>query len=166
MELSRIKSVVILLLGGLLCASSFAPYNFLLGAMVGFIPLLWVEESISKKGENNDTTNLQLETNNNAIVDIFNSYSSSLMFNLTFIFKDRHLECDGNEINIYKTLLKSGSKKKTTGSKLIKKIKIRKSLSSLEKSIDFFLDKVNKNKNFSDSLFNYSIKSNELLFSN
>ena len=51
MELSRIKSIVILLLGGLLCASSFAPYNFLLGAMVGFIPLLWVEESISKKGK-------------------------------------------------------------------------------------------------------------------
>ena len=50
MELSRIKSVVILFLGGLLCASSFAPYNFLLGAMVGFIPLLWVEENISKKG--------------------------------------------------------------------------------------------------------------------
>ena len=51
MELSRIKSIVILLLGGLLCASSFAPYNFLLGAMIGFIPLLWVEESISKKGK-------------------------------------------------------------------------------------------------------------------
>ena len=122
--------------------------------------------NISKKGENNDTTNLQLETNNNAIVDIFNSYSSSLTFNLTFIFKDRHLECDGNEINIYKTLLKSGSKKKTTRSKLIKKIKIRKSLSSLEKSIDFFLNRVNKNRNFSDKLFKLSIKSNELLFGN
>ena len=122
--------------------------------------------NIAKNGGNNDTTNIQLETNNNAIVDIFNSYSSSLTFNITFIFKDRHLECNGNEINIYKTLLKSSSKKNTTHSKLIKKIKIRKSLSSLEKSIDFFLDKVNKNKNFSNRLFNFSIKSNELLFSN
>ncbi len=51
MELSRIKSIVILILGGLLCASSFAPYNFIIGAMIGFIPLLWIEENISKHGK-------------------------------------------------------------------------------------------------------------------
>jgi apolipoprotein N-acyltransferase len=50
-KLSRINSIIILFLGGLLCAISFAPYDFLIGAMVGFLPLLWVEESISQHGK-------------------------------------------------------------------------------------------------------------------
>ncbi len=50
MKLSRIKSILLLLIGGVLCALSFAPYDFLIGAIVGFIPLLWVEESISLEG--------------------------------------------------------------------------------------------------------------------
>lgn len=50
MKLSRIKSIILLIFGGLLCAVSFAPYNFLIGAIVGFIPLLWVEASISLEG--------------------------------------------------------------------------------------------------------------------
>jgi len=50
-KLSRIQSILLLLLGGLLCALSFAPYDFIVGAIIGFIPLLWVEESISLGGK-------------------------------------------------------------------------------------------------------------------
>lgn len=50
MQLSRISSIIILILGGALCAISFAPYDFIIGALIGFIPLLWVEESISLQG--------------------------------------------------------------------------------------------------------------------
>lgn len=51
MLLSRFKSTLLLIFGGVLCALSFTPFDFIIGAMIGVVPLLWVEESISQQGE-------------------------------------------------------------------------------------------------------------------
>lgn len=48
MNISRFKSIFLLIIGGLLCASSFAPFDFIIGAMVGIVPLLFIENSIAK----------------------------------------------------------------------------------------------------------------------
>lgn len=47
MGITRLKSILLLVIGGVLCASSFAPLDFILGAMVGIVPLLLIEHSIS-----------------------------------------------------------------------------------------------------------------------
>lgn len=55
MILSRLQSTLLLVFGGLLCALSFAPFNFIIGAMIGVVPLLWVEESIAQQGNSKNS---------------------------------------------------------------------------------------------------------------
>lgn len=55
MILSRLKSILFLIVGGVLCASAFAPFDFIIGVMIGIIPLLMVEESISNAGARKKT---------------------------------------------------------------------------------------------------------------
>lgn len=43
--------ILSLVLGGVLLAASFAPYNFLLGAFLGLVPLLFAEHQISKSAK-------------------------------------------------------------------------------------------------------------------
>lgn len=50
-QLNRWRSIVLLIAGALLLSFSFAPYNFLLGAMLGLVPLLLVENEISSDGK-------------------------------------------------------------------------------------------------------------------
>jgi len=47
--MSKLKNIGLLLLGAILMATSFAPLDFLPGAMVGLVPLLLMEDEISKK---------------------------------------------------------------------------------------------------------------------
>lgn len=46
--MERIKQIGLLILGAVLMASSFAPFDFLPGAMIGLVPLLLIEDEISK----------------------------------------------------------------------------------------------------------------------
>ena len=46
--MERFKNIGLLILGAVLMASSFAPFDFLLGAMIGLVPLLLLEDKISK----------------------------------------------------------------------------------------------------------------------
>ena len=46
--MKRIKQIGLLILGAVLMASSFAPFDFLPGAMIGLVPLLLLEDEISK----------------------------------------------------------------------------------------------------------------------
>ena len=45
--MKEIKNIGFLLLGAILMASSFAPLDFLPGAMIGLVPLLLIEDKIS-----------------------------------------------------------------------------------------------------------------------
>lgn len=49
--MKEIKNVGLLLLGAILMATSFAPLDFLPGAMIGLVPLLLIEDEISKKAK-------------------------------------------------------------------------------------------------------------------
>ena len=137
----------------------------LINYLFGIKKILNTEErNISKNGNTNDTANILIKTKNNATVSIFNSYSSSLIFNLLFIFKDRHLEFNGEEIKIYQTYLKKNSTKRTVGPRLIRRIKVGKNISGLEQSLNFFLKKVRQKKEIPDKLFNLSVNSNKFIF--
>ena len=46
--MERFKNIGLLILGAVLMASSFAPFDFLPGAMIGLVPLLLMEDQISK----------------------------------------------------------------------------------------------------------------------
>ena len=46
--MERFKQIGLLILGAILMASSFAPFDFLLGAMIGLVPLLLIEDQVSK----------------------------------------------------------------------------------------------------------------------
>ena len=46
--MERFKKIGLLILGAVLMASSFAPFDFLPGAMIGLVPLLILEDEISK----------------------------------------------------------------------------------------------------------------------
>ena len=46
--MERFKNIGLLILGAVLMASSFAPFDFLPGAMIGLVPLLLLEDKISK----------------------------------------------------------------------------------------------------------------------
>jgi predicted dehydrogenase len=139
----------------------------LINYLFGIKKILNTEErNISKNGNTNDTANIFIKTKNNATVSIFNSYSSSFIFNLLFIFKDRHLEFNGKEIKIYQTYLKKNSIKRTVGPRLIKRIKVGKNINGLEQSLIFFLKKVRQKKEIPDKAFNLSINSNKFIFTN
>ncbi|MDC0944862.1 Gfo/Idh/MocA family oxidoreductase [Candidatus Pelagibacter sp.] len=120
--------------------------------------------NISKQGEVPDTCNLQLITKNNAQIDIFNSYASSLKYSLLFFFKDRHIEINETEAKIFKSQLVKSSQNRTKKIKISKKIKFSKDFNGLKKSILFFLDKAKKNKNFSNLQNRKSLESNKYLF--
>jgi len=47
-RMNKLKNIGLLLFGAILMALSFAPFDFLIGAMIGLVPLLLVEEEISK----------------------------------------------------------------------------------------------------------------------
>ena len=47
--MKKLKAIGLLILGGLLMASSFAPYDFIIGGMLGIVPLLIIEDQISKE---------------------------------------------------------------------------------------------------------------------
>ena len=49
--MSKLKNIGLLLLGAILMATSFAPFDFLPGAMIGLVTLLLLEEDISKKAK-------------------------------------------------------------------------------------------------------------------
>ena len=120
--------------------------------------------NISKKGDVPDTCKLQLITKNNAQIDIFNSYASSLKYSLLFFFKDRHIEISETEAKIFKTKLIKSSRNRTKKIKILKKIKFSKDFNGLKKSFLFFLDKAKKNKNFSNLHYQKSLESNKFLF--
>ena len=47
--MKKLKAIGLLILSGLLMASSFAPYDFIIGGMLGIVPLLIIEDQISKE---------------------------------------------------------------------------------------------------------------------
>ena len=49
--MNTLKNIALLLFGAFLMASSFAPFDFLPGAMVGLVPLLLMEDRISKSSK-------------------------------------------------------------------------------------------------------------------
>ncbi len=47
-RMNKLKNIGLLLLGAILMALSFAPFDFLIGAMIGLVPLLLIEDEIAK----------------------------------------------------------------------------------------------------------------------
>lgn len=122
--------------------------------------------SHSKINKGIDTSYTNIVTNNNAIINIISTYSSSLNFSLKLYFNEGIINYDGKNF-IFRYPTKTFNKK---GFFLEPHVVYKKKInfnsdndSSLKKSIKYFLKLADKNKIFSKKDFNISLKTNELI---
>tara|TARA_Y100000591_G_scaffold19757_1_gene14626 strand:- start:1514 stop:2434 length:921 start_codon:yes stop_codon:yes gene_type:complete len=120
----------------------------------------------SKVGSSFDTSVVELETKNQANVNIFSTYNSPFSKRAVLIFENGIIEQIDEKISIRgpaKNFDKNGLFKTP---KLIFNISIKDTVdykNSLKSSLNYFLDTVKKNKQFKKNLFNCSIQSNQLI---
>lgn len=123
-------------------------------------------KNLSKVGDSFDTSLTKIKLENDGYINIFSTYYSSLMRKSIFFFKNGVIEFDTNKV-ILRYPTKTLNKKKEF---VIPKIKFKKIVNfekdymlSLKKSVHYFLNVVDKNKNFKKKDFDISIKSNSLI---
>ena len=123
-------------------------------------------KNLSKVGDSFDTSLTKIKLKNDAYINIFSTYNSSLMRKSIFFFKNGIIEFDTDKVTLrYPT--KTFNKKKEFA---LPKIKFKKIINfekdymlSLKKSVYYFLNIIDKNKNFKKKDFDISIKSNYLV---
>ena len=122
--------------------------------------------NILKKGNNCDNSYCKIYIKNKCEIDIFSSYSTPLVNNVLFIFKNGLISQKDNFIEIRGPALNLDKDNLFIKPKLIKKIKISYDNDyqlSLEKSVNYFLDTSLNNKFFNKKDHNCSINSNKLI---
>ncbi len=123
-------------------------------------------KNLSKIGSSFDTSLTKIKLRNESFINIFSTYYSSLSRKSIFLFKNGIIEFDINKVTL-KYPTKTYNKKKqfiTPKIRFKKIINFEKDyLESLKKSVFYFLDTVDKNKNFKKKDFDSSIKSNYLI---
>jgi predicted dehydrogenase len=123
-------------------------------------------KNLSKIGNSFDTALTKIKLKNESFINIFSTYYSSLSRKSIFLFKNGILEFDIDKVTLrYPT--KTYNKKMqfiTPKIRFKKNINFEKDyLESLKKSVNYFLNTVDKNKNFKKKDFYSSIKSNNLI---
>ena len=106
--------------------------------------------NLSKNGNSYDNSNVSLEIDNKFTGEIFCSYTSPLINKKIFIFENGIVEQDDNIIRIKGPALNFDKRKLLITPKIIKSFRLNEKkdyLSSLEKSVNYFLSTVSK-KNF------------------
>ena len=125
--------------------------------------------NILKKGNSFDNSYNKIILKNKSEIDIFSSYSSPLINNTLFIFKNGLIIQKDNVIEIRGPALNLDKNNFVIKPKLIKKISInfdKDYTSSLSDSVNYFLNICFKKKYFKKKDFNCSIKSNKLILQN
>jgi predicted dehydrogenase len=122
--------------------------------------------NFSNVGNSSDTSLITVEVKNNAKVNIFSTYTSSLCEDWILMFKNGIIKLNNQFVRIYGPTNNFDNKGFFVEPKLINKISIKKNdyENSLNKSISYFLNICNKKKFFPKKLFDLSLKSNSFLF--
>ena len=108
--------------------------------------------NLSKIGTSYDNSNIRIEIDKKIIGEIFCSYTSPLINKKIFIFDNGIVEQDENTITIKGPAVNYDINKLFKPPKIIKKIRIGEKkdyFGSLDKSVNFFLETIIKNKTFS-----------------
>ena len=122
--------------------------------------------NLSKIGDSYDTSLVELETKNQANINIFSTYNSPFSKRSVFVFENGLIEQIDEKISVRgpaKNFDKNGFFKTP---KIIFNTSIKDITdyhNSLEGSLNFFLNIVKKKKSFKNHLFNCSIQSNQLI---
>lgn len=123
-------------------------------------------KNLSKIGNSFDTSLTKIKLKNESFINIFSTYYSSLSRKSIFLFKNGIIEFDTNKVT-FRYPTKSYNKKNQFINPKIRFKKVinfeKDYLDSLKKSVYYFLDTVDKNKNFKKKFFDSSIKSNYLI---
>lgn len=108
--------------------------------------------NLSKVGTSYDNSYIRIEIDKEIIGEIFCSYTSPLINKKIFIFDNGIVEQDENTITIKGPAVNYDINKLFKPPKIIKKIRISEKkdyFGSLDKSVNFFLETIIKNKTFS-----------------
>jgi predicted dehydrogenase len=119
-----------------------------------------------KKGNSYDNSYCKVSFKNKSEVDIYSSYTSPFIKKIILVFSNGTIEQNEDSIEIRGPAMNLDKNLFFIKPKLIKKIRISEKQDynlSLEKSVDFFLNCVKKNKTFSKKIFNTSLNSNKLI---
>lgn len=114
------------------------------------------------KKKNFDTMNLNFVTKKNILVNIFNSYATPYVNYIKIFFTNSIVLYDGNNFSIHYPREVFDKKNRFKFPPKIFDTNLNFGdtwIDSMDKSIDFFCEMVKKNKNFSISEFNSSVKS-------
>jgi len=123
-------------------------------------------KNLSKIGNSYDNCNLNLLTENNAVIDIFCSYTSPVINKKIFLFKNGIIQQDEDKIEIRGPALNYDKNNFLKKPKLIKKEILNEKkdyLNSLKLSIEYFFKQIKKKRNFSKTEFKESLKINKLI---
>tara|TARA_B100000787_G_C16189189_1_gene296406 strand:+ start:981 stop:1916 length:936 start_codon:yes stop_codon:yes gene_type:complete len=123
-------------------------------------------ENFSKIGNSYDTSNIQIELTNKAIVNIFSTYNSSLHDNAILMFENGFVEKNNNEITINgptKTFNKRGFFIKPPKILSNKISSIKDYELSLYKSVNYFIKNCKLKTKFPRKNFDCSISTNEII---
>ena len=123
--------------------------------------------NLSKKGTSYDNSYATLILNENQHTNIISSYTAPLVNEKLFIFENGMIRQTYDSIEIRGPAINLNKNNFFIKPKLIKKFKIDENKDyeqSLNKSVQYFLDKVAKKQIFSTNETHCSLKSNELLF--
>jgi len=120
----------------------------------------------SKIGDSYDTSLVEIELKNNALVNIFSTYNSAYSKRLFFMFKNGIIEQREDIITIRGPSLNLDKKGFFKKPKLIEKFNINETkdyTDSLFQSVSFFLDHVKQKKTFNKKIWNSSMESNSII---
>ncbi len=120
----------------------------------------------SKYGNSFDNSIIKLIVKNNAIVNIFNSWTSELLQKKIFIFENGSVRENENYILVTGPALNLDKNRFTKPAKIIKKIKYHNKKNvqdTLTKSVNYFLDISLKKKFFSKKQILNSLNSNRFI---
>ena len=122
--------------------------------------------NLSKYGDSFDNSILKIITQNNSVINIYNSWTSQLINKKIFIFENGSIEEDESFITIKGPALNLDKNNFTKRPKIIKKINIdntKDTENSLKESIDFFLDNISKGKSFNKKSISLALVSNSYI---
>ena len=123
----------------------------------------------SKKNKIITTANYNIETKNQIIIDIINSYDTPYDFYFNILLTNANIKYDGKKIYVHHPRDTFDTKNRFTKPPLKKIIEIdfeNDWTNSLNISLNFFLEKVFKNKKFSKKEFTESINIAKIIFKN
>jgi len=119
--------------------------------------------NLSKYGNSYDNNIIRIKLNNDAVADIFCSYTVPLISKDTFIYDNGVIEKDSSSITIKGPALNLNKNNFIKSPKILKKINfddVQDSMNSIEKSITYFMSKVISGKKFKKVEAQIGLKSN------